>query len=99
MKLPEDIKVVENSRLAQLAAWKLHADAVALVLGKTIHLHNISHQQFLANHRWVKHELKHVEQYQRMGFLPFLWKYLWFTFKYGYRNNPLEREARAAEEN
>ncbi len=97
VKLPEDIKLKENSWIAALAAWKMKADCVALVLGGTIHLHNISKQSFQASPGWVRHELKHVEQFKRYGFVRFLLIYGWYSLKYGYFNNPLEVEAREAE--
>ncbi len=75
----------------------MNANQLALVTGNTIHLHHLTKTEFASNPRLVKHELKHVEQYQRMGFLPFLWKYLWYSIQYGYTNNPLEVEAREAE--
>ena len=43
------------------------------------------------------HELKHVEQYDRMGTIGFLWKYLQESLRKGYFNNALELEARNAE--
>jgi hypothetical protein len=97
VKLPEGIKLKENSWIAGLAARKMKTDCVALVLGRTIHLHNISKESFKASPRWVKHELKHVEQFKRLGFTRFLLLYAWYSLKYGYFNNPLEVEARAAE--
>jgi hypothetical protein len=97
VKLPEGIKLKENSWIAALAAWKMKTDGVALVLGRTIHLHNVSREDFEASPRWVRHELKHVEQFKRMGFTRFLFVYAWYSFKYGYFNNPLEVEARLAE--
>jgi len=44
----------------------------------------------------LRHERCHVAQWERLGwrFLPL---YLWYTLRYGYRQNPLEVEARAAE--
>lgn len=47
--------------------------------------------------RLLKHERKHVEQYERYGFCGFLWKYFWQWIKYGYYDMPLEKEARRAE--
>ena len=72
--------------------------SVAMVLGKTIHLHNISEKDFLNNERLLKHELCHVHQYQQHGFFGFLIKYLWETMRKGYYNNKFEVEARQAEE-
>jgi len=86
-----------GSWIAKLAAWYMNAQAVALVLGRTIHLSGTTKEQFLQNHRWVKHELRHVEQYEQHGFVLFLLKYLWWSLRYGYRNNPLEKDARDAE--
>lgn len=95
--IPPHIRLKENSLLAKIAAWKMSAKQLALVLGKTIHLHNITITEFIENPRLVRHELKHVEQYQRMGVPVFLWIYLWYSIRYGYYNNPLEKEARQAE--
>jgi hypothetical protein len=97
VKLTDDIKLKENSWIAALAAWKMKADCVALVLGHTIHLHNISPEAFKASPGWVKHELQHVEQFKRLGFVRFLLVYAWYSLIYGYFNNPLEKEAREAE--
>ena len=45
----------------------------------------------------IRHEQAHWEQYKRMGFLGFYVTYLWYTIRYGYWNNPMEVEARAAQ--
>jgi hypothetical protein len=97
VKLPEGIKLKENSWLAGLAARKMKVDSVALVVGRTIHLYNISSEAFSKSPAWVRHELKHVEQFQRYGLVRFLLLYSWYSFKYGYYNNPFEIEAREAE--
>lgn len=39
------------------------------------------------------HELVHFEQMDREGTLRFCVKYLWYAARYGYWNNPYEREA------
>ena len=83
--------------MASLAAKKLNARSVAIVIGTTIHLHNATRSEFLYNQRWVRHEIMHIRQFQEHGFIPFLVKYLWETVKHGYRNNKYEVEARAAE--
>ncbi|MEO6538712.1 MAG: DUF4157 domain-containing protein [Ferruginibacter sp.] len=90
-------KIRENSWLAAIAARKLRTDKVAMVLGKTIHLHNSSAPDFLQNTSWLKHELCHVEQFRRHGFLMFVIKYLFESVKNGYYNNKYEIEAREAE--
>lgn len=88
----------ENSWLARIAAWKLGSKSVAFVLGSTIHLHNVSREEFLINRRWVKHELKHIDQFRQHGYLQFIWKYLVESLRKGYYNNKYEAEARQAEE-
>ena len=41
-----------------------------------------------------KHERQHIEQMKRDGRFAFTLKYLFFQFRYGYKNNPYEIEAR-----
>jgi hypothetical protein len=89
--------IKENSFIAKLAALKLKSDKVAIVIGKTVHLHNCSADAFLQNERWVKHELCHIQQFQRYGFLPFIFEYLIESMKHGYYKNKFEAEARDAE--
>ena len=93
-----DYSIKENSWIAKLAAAKLKSKRVAIVIGKTIHLHNTSKQNFLKDERWVKHELCHVKQFHQNGYLLFILKYLWESIKHGYFNNRYEVEARKAEE-
>lgn len=92
--LPKHVKIKENSWLARLAALKLNTKQVAMVLGHSIHLYGVSSREFLNNQHWVNHELKHVQQYKRLGFARFLILYLWYSLRYGYFENPLEKEAR-----
>ena len=40
-----------------------------------------------------RHELIHIAQMQRDGWLVFLARWLWWTAEYGYRGNPYEVEA------
>jgi hypothetical protein len=94
---PEFI-IKENSWLAKIAAWKLRSDSVAMVLGKTIHLHNTSKENFLNDERWLKHELCHIKQFKDHGYFMFVVKYLRESIRKGYYNNRFEVEARKAEE-
>ncbi len=89
--------IKENSLLAKFAAKKLQAKSVAMVLGKTIHLYGSTKENFLADERWLKHELCHVKQFESHGYLPFVLKYLWESLRVGYYNNKFEAEAREAE--
>ena len=47
--------------------------------------------------RLLRHERKHLEQIERDGRLTFSIKYLYWLYRYGYKNCPYEVEARAAE--
>ena len=96
MKLP-DVKIKEKSWLAAIAAWKLGSNSVAMVIGKTIHLHNVSKADFLSNEKWVKHELCHIRQSREEGHIVFILKYLLESIRNGYYNNKYEKEARDAE--
>ena len=89
--------IKENSWVAKIAAKKLHSNAVAIVLGKTIYLHNTTREDFLKDERWVKHEICHVQQFQQHGFFMFIIKYLYESIKVGYYKNKFEIEAREAE--
>lgn len=90
-------RIQENSFLARIAAWKLGSERVAIVVGKTIYLHNTSREEFLNNKAWLNHELEHIRQYQKYGLIPFIIRYLVESAKRGYYNNRFEVEARAAE--
>lgn len=46
----------------------------------------------------LRHERKHIEQMRRDGKLVYLIKYSYWLLRFGYRNNPYEIEARAAEQ-
>ncbi len=94
----ENFIIKENSWIAKIAAMKLHASAVAIVMGKTIHLHNTDKDDFLKNERWLKHELCHVQQFRQHGYISFIIKYLWESIRKGYYNNKYEAAARQAEE-
>lgn len=92
------VYIKENSWLAKIAAWKMGSNNVAMVIGNTIHLHNVSRSAFLENTRWVKHEMCHIKQYKKYGTIGFISKYVLESIKKGYYNNRFEMEARAAEE-
>jgi hypothetical protein len=91
------VRIKENSWLARLAAKKLRFHRIAIVLGHTIYLYNVSLETFLNSKRWVIHELMHVEQYEREGWLNFAWQYIVDYVKVGYYDNKFEIEARNAE--
>ena len=91
------VTIKENSCMAKIAARKLKEKKAAMVLGKTIHLHNTSKSEFLLNKRWLRHEIAHVKQYKKFGIMQFLFMYLMESFNNGYDNNRFEVEARIKE--
>lgn len=93
-----DFIIKENSWLAKIAAKKLKADSVAMVLGKTINLHGVSKTDFLTDEKWLKHELCHIKQFKEHGYFNFVVRYLWESLRKGYYDNRFEVEARKAED-
>ena len=93
-----ELQIKEQSWIAKLAAKKLKSKNVAIVIGSTIHLYNVTKQQFLQNEKWVKHEVCHLKQFQKHGYFTFILKYLWESIRHGYHQNKYEEEARKAEE-
>lgn len=91
------VRIVEHSFIARIAAIVLKGKSMAITFGNRIYLHNADRKDLIQNKRWFRHELKHVEQYRRLGFFPFLCKYIWYSIRFGYYLNPLEIEARIAE--
>ncbi len=91
------VRIKEGTLFARMAARKLKSNNVAAVLGNTIHLWNVSREEFLQRTPWVVHEIEHVRQFQRYGFVRFSVLYLWESARKGYYNNRFEVEARVAE--
>lgn len=92
----KQVTIKENSIWARIAASVLHTDDVAVVIKRTIYLHGTTCENFMSNKKWLLHELKHVEQYERYGVVRFLLLYMLQSIRYGYYNNKLEEEARQA---
>ncbi|MCX6209347.1 MAG: DUF4157 domain-containing protein [Bacteroidetes bacterium] len=97
--MQKTIYIKENSLVAKLAAKVLKVNSVAIVIGSTIYLYNVSKQNFINNKKWLAHELTHIKQYQQYGTVKFLFLYLIETIRKGYRNNKFEVEARENEDN
>lgn len=91
------VRVKEASWIARIAARRLKYGRVAMVIGRTIYLHNATTAEFMSSRRWVTHELVHVEQYFRYGLFRFLVLYLIDSTKHGYWQNKFEVEARERE--
>lgn len=49
------------------------------------------------NHAIISHELGHIEQYEKMGTIKFLFMYFALMARHGYQKHPLEIEARKHE--
>lgn len=91
------VQVHEKAVVAKIAAKVLKSRKAAIVFGKHIYLHGVSAASFQKSTSWLAHELKHVEQYKRLGFLKLLLLYIWESILHGYHNNKFEIEARSAE--
>jgi hypothetical protein len=91
------VRIREGAWIARIAARRLSYGRVAIVVGRTIYLHNATAADFLSSRRWMIHELVHVEQYSRYGWMGFLIRYLTEYAKNGYWNNKYEVEARRRE--
>jgi len=52
--------------------------------------------QYDVSDELLRHELEHVYQVHRHGWLKFYCSYIWCHFRYGYADNPFEIEAREA---
>lgn len=50
--------------------------------------------EFLGNESLVRHEQVHWEQWRRMGTVRYYTTYLYQVLRYGYKNAPMEHEAR-----
>ena len=92
----QKIRVVENSKLAKLAAKIKKEDRYAITFGRTIFISGTK-EQFFAGIGWLRHELTHVQQYQKYGVLRFLTLYLVYSIFHKYSEIPFEKEAIAAQ--
>lgn len=90
--------IKENSFIAGIAAWKLGFSSAAIVIGKTIYLHNATKQELIHNNKWLRHEIAHIKQYKQYGNFLFIIMYLVESIKKGYKNNKFEIMARDAEQ-
>lgn len=91
------MKIHWNSLLAKII---LPRKFMAITIGRHVFIKSrpedfINDQQ---SDRLLRHESKHVEQYQLYGFFGFLIRYVWYHVRFGYEGNLLEIEAREAEE-
>lgn len=92
----QTFRVVENSRIAKIAARIKGEEKYAVTFGKTIFI-NCKKEDFFAESWWVRHELTHVQQYKEYGILRFLQLYLAYSIFHDYYDIPFEKEAISAE--
>jgi|GEM_PF-576163 len=92
------VRIRQDAWLAKMACKCIRQKDVALTLFKTIYLSHSTAGHFLANQRWVAHELAHVRQFMTYGKLRFLVMYLMESLRRGYYQNKWECEARAQED-
>src|SRR6476469_4320283 len=93
-----DIIIKENSWQAKIAARQLKGTQAAIVFNNVIHLWGVKKEAFLLNLSWTRHEVAHVYQYKKYGFVRFVLLYLIETGRSGYYNYRFEAEARSREE-
>src|SRR5438309_7456581 len=93
-----NIIIKENSWRAKVAALQLKSAQAAIVFNNVIHLWGVGREAFLLNLSWTRHEVAHVYQYKKYGFVRFILLYLLETARTGYYNNRFEAEARSKEE-
>ena len=92
-----NLRIKVDAWQARIAARWLKSKRVALVLGDTIYLWGVCRDCFLEDDAWVKHEMAHIAQFKKYGYLRFICMYLLETIRNGYNNNKFEIEAREKE--
>ncbi len=86
--------VKTDSFLARIACRWMKNNAVAMVMGKTIHVYGARPMDLLSNMDWLLHEIVHIRQFEENGYIRFIGLYLLEWMKHGYHNNRYEIEAR-----
>lgn len=94
VELPPDVAVRESQLIPRLGGLLsgMGRPAAAVTLGRTI----LIHPSVRPTPRLLRHELAHVDQWKRHPF-SFPFRYTGAHIRWGYRDNPFEQEARAAE--
>ncbi len=93
--LPRGVAVRRAAWLPAIggALARMGAPAAAVTLGRTI----VVHPEVPLTRRLLVHELTHVRQWQASLF-GFPVRYVWYSIRHGYHDNPYEVEARREEE-
>jgi len=88
---------IYNSKIAKLFGKLNGSKRYAVTFGQTAY-YSVSKEEVEESPSWIAHENAHKEQYAEEGFCKFLAKYLYYSAKHGYRNNPYEVAAREVAE-
>lgn len=81
-----------NSIIASVIGNMNGSTDYAVTISSTCTLYSVPREYVDA--KWRKHEDIHKEQIKKTGWLKFMYRYLKYSIKYGYTNNPYEQEAR-----
>lgn len=94
-RVPEDVVILRGRWLPALSGRLagMKRAAAAVTIGRTIVLHD----EAALTTRLLRHELAHVEQWKAAPWT-FPVRYVWQHLRCGYRDNPYEVAARAAEQ-
>lgn len=92
--VPAGVVIRAGRWVPRLGGWLAGSPrpAAAVTLGRTI----VVHPDAELTPRLLRHELAHVRQWRRRP-IAFPLLYAWRHVRHGYRDNPYEIEARAAE--
>jgi hypothetical protein len=82
-----------NHWFAKLLAKINKSKGYAITFGQTAY-YSVSKERVEADPKWIAHENQHKKQYKDEGFIKFIIKYLYYSIRYGYKDNPYEVEAR-----
>jgi hypothetical protein len=93
--VPDGVAILRGRMIPQIGGWLsgMGGPAAAVTLGNAI----VVHPSVAVTSQLLRHELAHVRQWRRAPF-SFPVRYVLEHMKHGYRNNPYEVEARAAEQ-
>jgi hypothetical protein len=83
-----------NSKTACLLGKLNRSQHYAVTISSTCTLFAESEEFVLAVPECRRHETVHKDQYERYGWFGFMARYLWWSLRYSYQDNPLEKEAR-----
>lgn len=83
------VRLVEANKFWRLFFKVSGFGGITLPNRKVVLMPHYMHDESL-----ITHELMHVEQYERLGNMKFLWRYFVLLLRHGYKNHPMEIEAR-----